>query len=251
MIFWYVFLLLLPFTFVGLQAYEDFVLNAYAWIMVGILFRLPKLALSAQFAMAPPSAQLAISPNRLCTRPFAGLAELRLAVVSPFVDRRHGTERALPNYSSGSRGIMAAKSICTPRVADGDRDPSRRSPGAGTIFWHRVPTIPGPHLVKFVGWMLLNSVILAGGNIRFAARRSTSCFRPASIVLNADVFWCTPVSPPSRTLIADQDRAMLREQAACGVCIASLLRGCLPARTPHLLESQSIAGGRFCVERPR
>jgi hypothetical protein len=45
--------LLLPFTFVGLQAYEDFVLNAYAWIMVGILFRLPKLALSAQFAAAP------------------------------------------------------------------------------------------------------------------------------------------------------------------------------------------------------
>jgi hypothetical protein len=57
MIFWYVFLLLLPFTFVGLQAYEDFVLNAYAWMMVGILFRLPKLALSAQFAASDTPAQ--------------------------------------------------------------------------------------------------------------------------------------------------------------------------------------------------
>jgi hypothetical protein len=29
-------------------------LNAYAWIMVGILFRLPRLALSPQFAAALP-----------------------------------------------------------------------------------------------------------------------------------------------------------------------------------------------------
>jgi len=57
MIFWYVFLLLLPFTFVGLQAYEDFVLNAYAWVLLGILFRLPTLALSAQFAAGAPSEQ--------------------------------------------------------------------------------------------------------------------------------------------------------------------------------------------------
>jgi len=57
MIFWYVFLLLLPFTFVGLQAYEDFVLNAYAWVLLGILFRLPTLALSAQFAAGAPTEQ--------------------------------------------------------------------------------------------------------------------------------------------------------------------------------------------------
>jgi hypothetical protein len=58
MIFFYVFLLLLPFTFEGLQAYEDFVLNAYAWMLLGILFRLPKLALSAQFASAEQAPQL-------------------------------------------------------------------------------------------------------------------------------------------------------------------------------------------------
>jgi hypothetical protein len=60
MIFWYVFLLLLPLTFEGLQAYEDFVLNAYAWLLLGILFRLPKVALSTQFAAgasATPPAQ--------------------------------------------------------------------------------------------------------------------------------------------------------------------------------------------------
>jgi hypothetical protein len=58
-IFWYAFLLLLPFTFQGLQAYQDFLLNSYVWFLLGVLFRLPKIALSEQFslgAQAVPSA---------------------------------------------------------------------------------------------------------------------------------------------------------------------------------------------------
>jgi hypothetical protein len=58
MIFWYAGLLLLPMTFAGMQPYEDFVLNAYLWLLLGILFRLPTLALSAEHAA---TAQL--SPN--------------------------------------------------------------------------------------------------------------------------------------------------------------------------------------------
>jgi hypothetical protein len=53
MIFFYAFLLFLPFTFQGMQAYQDFVLNAYVWLLLGILFRLPKLAALAQSAPAP------------------------------------------------------------------------------------------------------------------------------------------------------------------------------------------------------
>jgi hypothetical protein len=49
-IFWYAGLLLIPLTFNGIQPYEDFVLNAYLWLLLGILFRLPSLAVSAQFA---------------------------------------------------------------------------------------------------------------------------------------------------------------------------------------------------------
>jgi hypothetical protein len=48
-IFWYAFLLLFPMTFSGMQPYHDFVLNAYLWLLLGILFRLPHLVLSAQF----------------------------------------------------------------------------------------------------------------------------------------------------------------------------------------------------------
>jgi hypothetical protein len=46
-IFWYSFFLLFPATFGGIQAYEDFLLNAYFWLLLGILFRLPTLKLAA------------------------------------------------------------------------------------------------------------------------------------------------------------------------------------------------------------
>ena len=51
-IFWYAGLLFLPMTFSGMQPYQDFVLNAYLWLLLGILFRLPTLAVSAQYAAA-------------------------------------------------------------------------------------------------------------------------------------------------------------------------------------------------------
>jgi hypothetical protein len=54
-IFWYAGLLLVPMTFAGMATYEDFVLNAYFWLLLGILFRLPKLAFSAEYAAMPAS----------------------------------------------------------------------------------------------------------------------------------------------------------------------------------------------------
>ena len=49
-IFWYVLFLLFPQTFGGMQSYEDFLFNSYFWLLLGMLFRLPTIALSAQFA---------------------------------------------------------------------------------------------------------------------------------------------------------------------------------------------------------
>ncbi len=54
-IFWYAFFLLGPATFGGMAAYEDFLLNAYFWLLLGLLFRLPSMALSAQFAANAPA----------------------------------------------------------------------------------------------------------------------------------------------------------------------------------------------------
>jgi hypothetical protein len=42
-ILWYAFLLLFPLTFGGMVPYQNFVTNAYLWLFVGILFRLPDL----------------------------------------------------------------------------------------------------------------------------------------------------------------------------------------------------------------
>ena len=38
-IFWFIFLLVFPMTFYGLVAYQDFILNSYLWLTLGILFR--------------------------------------------------------------------------------------------------------------------------------------------------------------------------------------------------------------------
>jgi hypothetical protein len=54
-IFWYTLLMFYPATFAGIQPYQDFVLNAYLWLLLGILFRLPSIKLSAQFAAAAQS----------------------------------------------------------------------------------------------------------------------------------------------------------------------------------------------------
>ena len=43
-IFWYAFTLLIPMSYIAFVNYQDYVLNAYLWILLGILFRLPQLA---------------------------------------------------------------------------------------------------------------------------------------------------------------------------------------------------------------
>lgn len=47
-IFWYAFLLLVPFSYGGMAPYENYVLNAYLWLLIGVLFRLPHLAGNSQ-----------------------------------------------------------------------------------------------------------------------------------------------------------------------------------------------------------
>jgi UDP-glucose:(heptosyl)LPS alpha-1,3-glucosyltransferase len=86
---------------------------------------------------------------------------LRLAVVSPFVDRRHGTERALAELLEClARNKHCEIHLYAQRV-EGlafDRSPSAPAPGLGTIVWHKVPSMPGPHLLQFLFWFLLNSL---------------------------------------------------------------------------------------------
>jgi hypothetical protein len=51
-ILWYAFLLLFPLTYDGLAPYQNYVNNAYLWLLLGVLFRLPDL-LTTTPAIAP------------------------------------------------------------------------------------------------------------------------------------------------------------------------------------------------------
>lgn len=53
-IFWFSFVLLFPFTYGALDPYENFVYNAYFWLLIGVLFRLPSLAQSQPVPMPVP-----------------------------------------------------------------------------------------------------------------------------------------------------------------------------------------------------
>jgi len=90
-----------------------------------------------------------------------GCADLRLAVVSPFVDRRHGTERALAELLERlARDEHCEIHLYAQRVEDLALDSSSSvgPANSGRIVWHKVPSIPGPHLLKFLGWLFLNSL---------------------------------------------------------------------------------------------
>jgi UDP-glucose:(heptosyl)LPS alpha-1,3-glucosyltransferase len=86
---------------------------------------------------------------------------LRLAVVSPFVDRRHGTERALAELLERlARNYHCEIHLYAQRVDDLPLSPpgAANSQDSGAILWHKVPSIPGPHLLQFLCWMFFNSI---------------------------------------------------------------------------------------------
>ncbi len=89
---------------------------------------------------------------------------MRLAVVSPFVDRRNGTERALAEVLERlARNEHCEIHLYAQRVKDLVLAPPRlaRSQDSGAIIWHKVPALPGPHLLQFLAWLLLNSICRA------------------------------------------------------------------------------------------
>jgi len=66
-IFWYAFMIFIPSMYGGMQAYEDFLLNTYLWLTLGLLFRLPTIALSSSFVAATSSERLRV-PGMLASR---------------------------------------------------------------------------------------------------------------------------------------------------------------------------------------
>ena len=60
-IFWFVFILFFPMGYNTISFYQDFLVNAYFWVLVGVLYRLPSLAPSVQFAASTRTAPVAVT----------------------------------------------------------------------------------------------------------------------------------------------------------------------------------------------
>ena len=114
---------------------------------------------------------------------------MRLAVVSPFVDRRHGTERALTEVIERlARDYHCEIHLYAERVEDlalEDRGMTA-SEASGSICWHKVPAIPGPHVVKFLGWIVANGIFRWWHRV-FRGRSFDLVLSPGVNCLDADV----------------------------------------------------------------
>jgi glycosyltransferase involved in cell wall biosynthesis len=85
---------------------------------------------------------------------------LRLAVVSPFLDRRHGTElciiEQIERFAKQSDWQIHIYSQRVEDVRDlRPDDPSTRDL-PGSIVWHRVSRLRGPHLLQYLWWFFAN-----------------------------------------------------------------------------------------------
>lgn len=74
--------------------------------------------------------------------------KIRLAVVSPFLDKSHGTERIAVEWIAQIAGDFDVH-IYSQHVEDLD---------LSSVTWHRIPKLPGPHLVNFLWWFGANHV---------------------------------------------------------------------------------------------
>jgi glycosyltransferase involved in cell wall biosynthesis len=89
---------------------------------------------------------------------------VRIAVVSPFIDRRHGTERALAELLERLAGTYGCEiHLFAQRVADLSVEcwsAGRARENSGVIFWHPVVACPSgfPLLFSFTWWFWMNRV---------------------------------------------------------------------------------------------
>jgi glycosyltransferase involved in cell wall biosynthesis len=74
------------------------------------------------------------------------MSRRRIAVVSPFIDKRHGTERRVAECVNRLADDYEIH-IYSNRVEDVD---------LGRVTWHRIPALPGPHLFAYLWWVAAN-----------------------------------------------------------------------------------------------
>ena len=99
----------------------------------------------------------------------------RLAVVSPFLDRQHGTERRVVEWISHLSDAFEIH-VYSQRVDDLD---------LSKIVWHRIPVLPGPHLMNYLWWFAANQFLRAWHS-RISGLHHDLVFSPGVNCLDAD-----------------------------------------------------------------
>ncbi len=135
-------------------------------------------------------------------------AKGRIAVVSPFLDRRHGTERRASElverfsrnygydihiYSQLVQDIPGVERFKSFR-ADGQQGRNGTGKeaqqsslnGAGRVFWHKLPKAPGPHLLNYIWWFVSNH-LWRWWDRRFRGGSCDLVYTPGVNCLDADV----------------------------------------------------------------
>jgi UDP-glucose:(heptosyl)LPS alpha-1,3-glucosyltransferase len=101
---------------------------------------------------------------------------IRVAVVSPFIDKWHGTERLIAEWVSRLPREYEIH-IYSQHVEDLDLNRMR---------WHRIPRIPGPHLFNFLWWFAANHA-WRWWDGRFRGLRYDIVYTAGTNCLNADL----------------------------------------------------------------
>jgi glycosyltransferase involved in cell wall biosynthesis len=112
---------------------------------------------------------------------------LRLAVVSPFLDRRHGTERCiveqLERFATHSGDEIHLYSQRVEDLTGVVRHPDALK--SGRILWHKVPAIGGPHLFAYTWWFFANQA-QRWWDSRSKGRKFDLVYSPGINALDAD-----------------------------------------------------------------
>jgi glycosyltransferase involved in cell wall biosynthesis len=99
-----------------------------------------------------------------------------IAVVSPFIDKRHGTERRVAEWVSRLADHYEVH-VYSNRVEDVD---------LGKVIWHRIPRLPGPHLLAYLWWFAANH-LWRWRDRTFRGLRYDLVFSPGINCLDADI----------------------------------------------------------------
>jgi UDP-glucose:(heptosyl)LPS alpha-1,3-glucosyltransferase len=99
----------------------------------------------------------------------------RLAIVSPFLDNSHGTERLIIKWVSQLNRTFEIH-VYSQRIEDLD---------LSKITWHRISKIPGPHLFNFLWWFVANRLHREWDR-QFCGLRYDLIFSPGPNCLDAD-----------------------------------------------------------------